>query len=69
MTGIIICDKCGKVFLAHGKLSEPNKPTPILRVLIASKMPRFKGTRKIVSEKIGDKTISKFKDYCSKCEK
>ena len=69
MAGIIICDKCGKVFLTHGKLSEPHALTPLLMVLMASKMPRFKGTRKIVSEKIGDKTISKFKDYCSKCEK
>jgi len=58
MTGVIICDKCFKLFLAHGKRESLPKEFSII--------PLFKGTRLIRSETF-DTTISIFLDYCGEC--
>ncbi len=58
MTGIIICDECFKVFLAHGKRESLPKDLSII--------PLFNGTRLIRSETF-DTTISIFKDVCGDC--
>lgn len=58
MTGIIICDKCFKCFLAHGKRDSLPKELSII--------PLFNGTRFIRSETF-DTTISIFIDVCGEC--
>jgi len=59
LTGIIICDKCGQVFLAHGIRDSLPKPFKEIKL--------FHGIRKIRSESQTHSTISKFEDVCKDC--
>ncbi len=56
--------------MGNGSLNKiPNK-TPVVFVLIASKLKNWRGTRKITSKKIGNITVPVFeKDICEKCKK
>ena len=70
MTGIIICDNCGKLFIGNGSLKKIPIQTPLVLVILASKLPRWKGTRKIVSKRVGDLVVPRFeKDLCDGCSK
>jgi len=70
MTGIIICDNCGRAFLGNGSLKKIHYKTSVVFVLIASKLKNWRGTRKITSKKIGNITVPIFeKDICEKCER
>ena len=70
MTGIIICDNCGRAFLGNGSLKKITYKTPVVFVLIASKLKNWRGTRKITSKKMGNITVPVFeKDICEKCKK
>jgi len=64
MTGIIICDNCNELFLAHGDVE--NLPDYLKDIQI------FNGIRMIQATEIKVKvikttTVSVFKDYCLKC--
>ena len=67
MTGIIICENCGKGFIANGSLELVKTITPIVVVLSAMKLPRFIGTRKIISKPNGKNYVVEFKDRCKRC--
>jgi len=67
LTGIIICDKCGKPFLAHGNrdVIAHNPKIAFLKVI-----PNFKGIRRIrriTTTSEFTKTYSKFFDVCENC--
>ncbi len=59
MTGIIICDKCFKLFLAHGNRASLPKEL--------STIPLINGTRFIRAEGEVDSTVSIFFDVCGDC--
>lgn len=64
MTGIIICDSCNELFLAHGDVE--NLPGYLKDI------PIFNGVRLIKSTEIKVRVIKTtlipvFKDYCLKC--
>jgi hypothetical protein len=63
MTGIIICDKCSKMFLAHG--SRDSLPKEISNIEL------FRGWRFIESKEKPEpiSTISKFLDLCIDCKR
>lgn len=67
MTGVIICDSCGKGFIANGSLESIKTKTPIVVVLSAMKLLRFNGTRKIISKSNGKNYVVEFKDKCKRC--
>jgi len=70
MTGIIICDNCGSAFLGNGSLKKIRYKTPVVFVLIASKLKNWRGIRTINSKKIGNITVPVFeKDICEKCKR
>lgn len=70
MTGIIICDNCGSTFIGNGSLKKIRYKTPVVFVLLASKLKNWKGTRKITSKKIGKIVVPQFdKDLCERCQK
>jgi len=61
MTGIIICDKCHRLFLAHG--SRDSLPEELQEIKL------FYGIRQIRSETQTHSTVSKFTDLCQECTK
>lgn len=68
MTGIIICDSCGRLFIGNGSLKKIPNQTPLVLVLLASKLSRWKGIRQITSKLIGKIVVPQFdKDLCSGC--
>lgn len=67
MTGIIICENCGKGFISNGSLESVKTITPIVVMLSAMKLPRYNGTRKIISKPDGKNNVVEFKDRCNRC--
>ncbi len=61
MTGIIVCDKCFNLFLAHGSRDSLPKELQGIRL--------FYGIRQIRSESQTHSTISKFTDLCEECSR
>jgi hypothetical protein len=61
MTGIIVCDKCFKLFFAHG--SRNSLPKELEKIEL------FFGIRQIRSESQTHVTVSKFIDLCKECSK
>ncbi len=61
MTGIIICDKCFKLFLAHG--TKDSLPKELQGIKL------FYGIRQIRSENQTHVTVSKFTDLCEECSR
>jgi len=70
MTGIIICDNCGILFIGNGSLERIKTKTPLVHVLLASKLKTFKGIRNIISTWKNKKTVvPEFMDFCKRCTK
>ena len=57
MTGILVCDKCHKLFFVHGR--RESLPKELQHISL------FHGVREIRSEKQTHSTVSKFDDYCN----
>ncbi len=67
MTGIIVCENCGTCFIANGSLELIKNKTPLVHVLLASKLKIFTGSREIQSRLIGTSILPQFRDLCKRC--
>ena len=71
MTGIIICDKCGILFIGNGNLEKIKTPSAIVLAIMYSNPFNWKGIRKVTSKLgKGGKVVPEFDgDICHRCSK